>query len=164
MAISVKPITLWRRELEDRPGALADALAPLADAGASLKVLMGYRYPGDPSKAAVELFPVAGKRAAAAAERGGFSEAGIPALLIEGDDAAGLGHRLARAVADAGINLDFVVSQVVGRRFSAVFGFARQADADRAVPLLKQSGRAPRTPGTRRSAARKPAVRKRRRA
>jgi hypothetical protein len=33
MALSVKKITLWRREMEERPGALAEALAPLAEGG-----------------------------------------------------------------------------------------------------------------------------------
>jgi predicted amino acid-binding ACT domain protein len=163
MAISVKPITLWRRELQDRPGALAESLAPFEDAGAGLTVVMAYRYPGDPGRAAVELFPVTGKRAIAAAERGGFSEANIPALLVEGDDAPGLGHRLSRAAADAGINLDFVVAQVIRGRFSAVFGFAQQEDAQRAIPLFKKSApRAARPAARKKSAGGKtPAARKR---
>ena len=33
MASSVKKITLWRREMDDRPGTLAQVLAPLARAG-----------------------------------------------------------------------------------------------------------------------------------
>jgi hypothetical protein len=165
MAISVKPITLWRRELRDRPGGLAESLEPLAGAGANVKVLMGYRYPGDPSRAAIELYPVTGSRAVAAAERGGFGEARIPALLVEGDDATGLGHRLSRALADADINLDFVLSQVIGPRFSAVFGFAQQSDAQRAVPLLKKAaGGAPRARATKKSPARRTGARKTRRA
>jgi hypothetical protein len=141
MAISVKPITLWRREIEDRPGTLADSLAPLAEAGVDVKILMAYRFPGQPGRGAVELFPVAGKRAATAAERGGFSASSIPALLVEGDDAPGLGHRLSRAVADAGINLDFLVAQVIARRYSAVFGFADADGARRAAPLMKGASR-----------------------
>jgi hypothetical protein len=162
MAVSVKHIPLWRRELQDRPGALADSLSPLADAGASLKVLMGYRYPGEPGRAAVEIFPVTGKRAATAAERGGFGEAKIPALLVEGDDAPGLGHRMSRAVADAGINLDFVVSHVIGRKFAAVFGFAARDDAERAVPLIrKAAGRAARPAAKKVRSRKSPAKRRR---
>jgi hypothetical protein len=140
MAVTVKPITLWRRELQDRPGALADSLAPLADGGVDVQVLMAYRFPGEPDRAAVELFPITGKRAAAAAERGGFSEASIPALLVEGDNAPGLGQRMSRAIADAGINMDFVVTQVIGRKYSSVFGFSSQEDAQRAATLIKQTG------------------------
>jgi hypothetical protein len=139
MAISVKSISLWRRELQDRPGALADSLNPLADAGVSVKVLMAYRYPGDPTKAAVELFPISGKRATAAAQQSSLSPATLPALIVEGDDAPGLGHRMSRAIADAGINLDFVMAQVIGRKYSAIFGFANEADATRAASLIKKS-------------------------
>jgi hypothetical protein len=141
MAVSVKPITLWRRELQDRPGALADSLEPVSGAGVNVKVLMAYRFPGEPGRAAVELYPISGNRATAAAERGGFGAASIPALLVEGDDAPGLGQRMSRGIADAGINLDFVVAQVLGGRYSAVFGFAREEDARRAADLIKQAGR-----------------------
>jgi len=68
MAITVKPITLWRREIEHRPGALAETLAPLADSGINMQVLMAYRFPGNEERGAVELFPVSGKRATAAAD------------------------------------------------------------------------------------------------
>jgi hypothetical protein len=144
MAISVKTISLWRGELQDRPGALADSLMPLVDAGVSIKVLMAYRYPGDPARAAVEIFPIAGKRATAAAQRGSLRPAAISALLVEGDDAPGLGHRLSRAVADAGINLDFVMAQVVGKKYSAIFGCANAADASRAASVIKKSATAAR--------------------
>ena len=69
MAVTVRPITLWRRELQDRPGALADSLAPLTEAAVDVQILMAYRFPGEPDRAAVELFPVTGKRATAAAEK-----------------------------------------------------------------------------------------------
>ena len=137
MAISVKFITLWRRELQHRSGALAESLDPLADGGIDIKVLMAYRFPGDPSRGAVEAFPIAGKRSTLAAQRGGFSPFALPALLVEGNNAPGMGSRMCRAIADAGINLDFVVAQVVGAKYSAVFGFETEDDARRAVSLIK---------------------------
>ena len=139
MAITVKPITLWRREIEHRPGALAETLAPLAEGGINMQVLMAYRFPGNESRGAVELFPVTGKRATAAAERGGFASYRIPALLVEGDDSPGLGARMCRAIADAGINMAFVVAQVVGRKYSAVFGFDDQEGARSAMSLVKMA-------------------------
>ena len=156
MAISVKPITLWRRELQHRPGALADALSPLADGGIDLKVLMAYRFPGDPTRGAVEVFPVTGKRATAAATSGGFTTFALSALLVEGDNAPGLGSRMCRAIADAGINLDFVVAQTLGGKYSAVFGFEAEDGARRAVPLIKSAAaarRAARRPMKRRKTA-----------
>ena len=42
MVISIKKGTLWRTEVENKPGALSSVLAPLVKAGADLKVVMGY--------------------------------------------------------------------------------------------------------------------------
>lgn len=139
MAIRVKSITLWRSEVQNRPGMLAAALGPLAQAGANLRVVMAYRFPGDESRGAVELYPVSGKRAQTAARQAGLSESGIPTLLVEGDDRPGLGAAMTRAMAGAGINLAFFVAQVVGRRYAAVVGFDSPADAKKAAPLLRKA-------------------------
>jgi len=40
----------------------------------------------------------------------GFSASAIPALLVEGDNRAGLGYTTAQAIADAAINMEFVVA------------------------------------------------------
>ena len=141
MAITVKKITLWRQESGDRPGLMAESLGPLAAQGTSLKVAMGYRQPGG-NTAVIEVSPVSGKKAVAAAQSGGLAASTIPTLLVEGDDRPGLGHALARAIADAGINLDFLVAQAVGRKFSAIFGFGNEADARTAASLIKKAGRA----------------------
>jgi hypothetical protein len=139
MPLKVKRITLWRKELENRAGTLADTLEPLATAGADLQVLMGYCYPGDRTRAAVELFPIANKKATAAAQAAGLAAAGIPALHVEGDNRAGVGSAITRALADAGVNLEFVVAQAIGRKFSAVFGFENDADAAKATTLIKKA-------------------------
>jgi hypothetical protein len=138
MAISVKTITLWRREVDNRPGALADTLEPLARAGVDLSVLMGYRHPGQ-GTATIELYPVSGKKATAAAEAAGLSAAAIPTLLVQGDNRAGQAHAASKAIADAGINLAFFLAQVTGRKASAVLGFETEADARRAASLIKKA-------------------------
>ncbi len=66
----------------------------------------------------------------------------IPPLLVEGDNRPGLGHAIAKAIADANINLSFVLAQVVGRRYSAVFGFETESDADRAAGLVRKASAA----------------------
>ncbi len=138
MAVTVKRITLWRKELENKAGTLAGTLEPLAKAGADLQVVMGYCYPGDRTKAAVELFPIANKKATAAATEAGLAAAGIPALHVEGDNRAGLGHAITQALAEAGVNLDFLVAQVIGRKYSALIGFENDADAIKASTLIKK--------------------------
>ena len=142
MALTVKVITLWRREIENRSGALAGVLQPLATTKADLQVLMAYRFPGDESRGAVELFPIAGKKGTAAASDAGLTPANdIPAVLVQGPNGAGIGYQTSRKIADAGINLAFLVAQVIGTKFSAVYGFDSVTDRDRAVKLLKKARR-----------------------
>jgi hypothetical protein len=138
MAVSVKAIKLWRREIDNRPGSLAGTLAPLAKAGADLQVVMGYRFPGNAARAAVEMYPVTGKKATSAAASGGLSTSAIPALLVQGDNRAGAGHAITEALGSAGINLDFLLAQVIGRRYSLVLGFDSEADAKKATTIIKR--------------------------
>ncbi|HEY3203862.1 MAG TPA: hypothetical protein VGL03_09390 [Thermoanaerobaculia bacterium] len=140
MAIKVKAITLWRHDSANRPGELARVLEPLARAGADLRVVMGYRHPGEETRATIELYPVAGKKAATAAQAAGLSASDIPTLLVEGDDKPGLGHAFARALGDAGINLAFLLAQVIGRKYSAILGFETEADAKKAAGLIRRTG------------------------
>jgi hypothetical protein len=138
MPVTVKSIILWRKEVENKPGVLASTLEPFAKGGADLQVLMGYRYPGDPNKAAIELFPV-NKKFINVAQAGGLSALSIPTLLVQGNNRPGLGHAIAQATADAGISLAFFLAQVIGGRYSVVLGFETEADAKRAAPLIKKA-------------------------
>ena len=137
MAVTVKKIVLWRGEIEHRSGALANALAPLAEAGADLQVVMAYGYASD--KGAVELYPVSGRKAIAAAKAAGLKASSIPALLVVGDNKRGLAYAISQAIADAGINLSFLVAQVTGRKYSATLGFETAEDARKATPLIKKA-------------------------
>ena len=139
MALMVKSISLWRKEVENQPGTLAHTLEPVTKAGANLQILMGYRYPGEGTRAAIELYPVTGKKASAAASEAGLSASSIPTLLVEGDDRPGLALAIAQAMSGAGINMTFFVAQAVGRRFSAVLGFESETDAKTAAPLIKKA-------------------------
>jgi len=139
MAITLKKITLWRKEVDNKPGALADTLALLAQAGTDLQAVMGYRYQGDQGKAAIELHPVSGKKAIEAARSAGLAASPIPTVLLQGDNRRGLGHTIAKALGDAGINLGFVLAQVVGRKYAAVFGFENDSDAAKAIALIRKA-------------------------
>jgi hypothetical protein len=142
MAVTVKKIVLWRKEVENRPGALAGTLESLAGAGADLEVVMAYRYPGEESRAAVELYPVTAMKSVAAAKEAGLAASSIPAYLVEGDNRPGLGHAISKAIADEGINMDFVVAQVIGRKYSAIFGFGSEADATKGAAAIKNAAAA----------------------
>jgi hypothetical protein len=139
MPVTVKKAVLWRRELDNRPGALAAVLEPLVRAGANFQIAMGYRFPGNETRAAVELAPVTGKKSASAAQGAGLQPSHIPTLIVSGDDRAGLGYALAQGMADAGINMAFLVAQVMGKKYSAIFGFESEADAERAAAIIKRA-------------------------
>lgn len=139
MAFTARIITLWRREVENTPGTLARTLEPLARAGADLEVLMAYRYPGDERMAAIEVYPVSGKKATAAAGAAGLTAAPIPTVLVEGDNRPGKAYAITRAIADAGINVSFFLAQVIGKKYSAVLGFETEADAKRALSLVRKA-------------------------
>ncbi len=141
MAIAIKKAGLWRKEVEPAPGVLAEVLEPLAQAGANLRVVMGYAIPGAANRAVVEVFPITGKKLATAAENAGLAASGIACLLVEGDDRAGLGADVARAIANAGVNISFLIGQNVGRKFSAVFGFQNEADAAAATKAIKSAAK-----------------------
>jgi len=137
VAVSIRKVTLWRTEVDHRPGALADLLEPLAEAGADLQTVMGYRIPGRRGRAVIEVAPVSNRKVARAAREGGLAPGGAPALLILGDNRPGLANRIARALSERGVNLAFLVAQVVGRRYSAVFGFENEADLDKAADRIR---------------------------
>jgi hypothetical protein len=139
MPVTVKTISLWRKEVENQAGMLAQTLEPLAKAGANLRVLMGYRYPSTETRAAIELYPVTGKKATAAAAGAGLVASSIPTLLVEGDDKPGLGLAIAEAISGARVNMTFFVAQAIGRKFSAVLGFETESDAKTAVPIIKKA-------------------------
>jgi len=139
MPVTVKKIVLWRKEVDNQAGTLARTLEPLARARADLRVVMGYRYPGNEAKAVIELHPVAGKKVTSAAEQAGLAASSIATLLVEGDNKPGLAHKIAQAVADAGVNLTSLVAQALGKGFVAAVGFETEADAKKAAGLIKKA-------------------------
>jgi len=156
MAVSVKKAVLWRRELENRPGTLADALRPFADGKVNLQVVMGYVMPGGKAQAALEVYPVTGKKAEDAAKAAGMEPmTGTSALVVEGDDQVGLGYRMASALAAENVNINFSIIQVIGKRFTGVFGFDTSALAEKAMKLIKAAAVTKKKPAAKKKSATK---------
>jgi len=120
------------------PGAMAEALEPLADGGADLRLVMVYRFP-DAHKGAIEVHPISERTLKSTANSAGFASSPVPVLLVEGDNRQGLGYALVKAIGDAGISVSFLMAQVVGRRYAAIFGFKNDDDAAKAVTLIKKA-------------------------
>ncbi len=139
MPVIVKKVVLWRKEVENKPAVLAGVLEPLANASADLQVVMGYRFPGAEDKAAIEVFPVKGKKPTDAARSAGLEESSIPILLVQGDNKPGLGYAISKALAEADINIGFLVAQVIEDKYSAVIGFEDDDDATTAMALIKKA-------------------------
>jgi len=138
--LKVSKAVLWRRELENRPGTLAAALEPFAKAGVNLQIVMGYSSPKPGGTSAVEVFPVTGPIAEQAAKEAGLKpQEQVPCVIVDGADRSGLAYDIAKAIADAGINLHFAVVQALDNRYHGIFGFGSQADADKSLDLIQSA-------------------------
>ena len=141
MAVRIKRIRLWRTEVPSRPGALAEALEPLAQSNADLKVVR-VRTPPAGGRLTIEVYGGEGKRAAMAARAAGFSPVPSATVLLQGDNRPGLAFALANAVAWAGIGVRDLEAEVVGLRYSAILTFNSEDDAEKAVAVIRKVTRA----------------------
>ncbi len=145
MAVTVSRATLWTNDTPNTPGTLAETLKPLAEGKTNLDLVMGYSHP-DKTGATIEVFPVVSQTARKAARTSGFSKSAFPCVSVTGPNHVGLGREIAAALAEAGINLNFVVAQVIGQQFAGMFSFEANSEADLAVKIIRQAIR--HAPGT----------------
>lgn len=139
MALDVKREDVWVASMADKPGALAEKLNALADAGAQLEFLIARRSPEKPGTGVVFLTPLKGAKQLAAAKKAKFRKTRhLQSVRVVGKDKPGLGAAMTQALADAGINLRGVSAGVVGGKFVAHFAVDKAADATKAVRLLKK--------------------------
>jgi len=143
MALQVTKVDVWAGEMNDQPGGLAQILEQLADGGADVECVIARRQPDKPGTGTAFISPISGSRAQKAATTAGLSKAAnIATLRVEGPDKPGLGGRLTRAVADAGVNTRGVSAAVMGNKFVAYFGFDSADDANRAAKAIKSADNA----------------------
>ena len=140
MPYSIRKVDVWAGEIDDRPGGLADKLEALAKAGASLELIVSRRAPDKPGKGVVFLTPVRGAKQTGAAINAGLGTTGsLHSVRVEGPDRPGLGTKMARALADAGINLRGLSAAALGRKSVAYFAFDSADDAANAIKLLRKA-------------------------
>jgi hypothetical protein len=140
MPYTIKKVDVWAGELADRPGGLADKLSALSDAGANFEFLVSRRAPDKPGSGVVFLTPIRGAKQKSAAQATGLATTeSLHSVRVEGPDRAGLGTKMSRALADAGINLRGISAAALGRRAVTYFAFDSAADADTAIRVLKKT-------------------------
>jgi hypothetical protein len=141
MAYSVKKIEVWTGDISDRVGGLAAKLASLAEAKADLTFVVARRQPHQPGMGVVFLGPIKGSKQSEAARAAGLSPApNLTALQVEGANKPGECYRLAKVIADGGINLRGLSAETIGSKFAVTMAFDNEQDADQAVKLVRSAG------------------------
>ena len=141
MGFKLDRVHLWSGEVPDRPGGVASKLADLAHAGANLEYVFTKRLADRPGWGVLYVAPVTGPAQVRAARNACFAEASTPVVRrIEGDNAAGLAHRLTAQWAEAGISLQGLMMAVVGDKFVGYASFDTIEEANRAAQILADLG------------------------
>jgi predicted amino acid-binding ACT domain protein len=170
VALQVSNVQVWAREVDDRPGALADVLRAVAEAGGNVECVVARREPSMPGKG--QVFVTLGRGRSAqddvAAAAGLTRVDDMATLRVEGADQHGLGGRLTGALEKAQINVRGVTAAVIGGNFVCFVGLDSAHDAQTAIPAIKHvkggavtrraatgAGRARGTTGRRRAATTK---------
>lgn len=130
---------VWAASVEDRPGALANKLATLAEAGADLDFIIARRSPDKPGTGVVFVTPLRGDRELEAATEEGFSATShLHSVRVEGRNEPGAAGKIARQIARAGLNLRGFSGAVIGTQFVLHLAFDTPEEADKAIALLRR--------------------------
>ena len=106
MAYTITVEDVWVGELEDRPGGLAGKLETLSRAGANLEFILCLRNMALPGSSTLFVSPVRADEEVQAAIKAGLTRwTTAHSLRIEGPDRPELGATIARAVANAEVNI-----------------------------------------------------------
>jgi hypothetical protein len=141
MGFKLDRVHVWSVEVEDRPGGAASKLLALAEAGANLEFIFTKRQPDRPGKGVLYIAPVTGPSQTRAAKAAGLTETPNPIVLrVEGDNEAGLAHRLTQQWAMAGISMEGLTMAVLGNKFVGFAAFDSIVDANRAAQILADLG------------------------
>ena len=139
MALKVTRVDVWAASIEDQPGGLAVKLEELAAAGAQLEFVVARRAPDQPGTGVVFVTPLTGAAQIRAAKKAGFAKSSsLHSLRIEGPDAPGLGAKITRALADAGVNLRGLSAAAIDGQCLVHLAVDTSADAGKAARILKK--------------------------
>ena len=141
MSFKLDRVHVWAGEVMDQAGGVAGKLAMLAQAGANLEYIYTRRQADKPGTGILYVAPVTGPMAVRGARSAGLHEASNPVVLrVEGDNAAGLAHRLTQQWAMEGLSLHGLMMSVLGDKFVGYVSFDTVGDANRAAAILGDLG------------------------
>jgi hypothetical protein len=139
MKLKISRTDVWAATIDDRPGGLADKLAALAAAGADLGFIIARRRPEQRGSGVVFVTPLKGAKQIKAAEGAGFQNTeSLHSVRVEGADQPGLGAKLTRTVAEAGINLRGLSAAALGNRSVTYLAVDTAEDAAKVAGILKK--------------------------
>ena len=146
MSFKFDRVHVWAGEVLDQAGGVASKLAFLAKAGANLEYVFTKRLTDKSGTGILFVAPVTGAAQVRAAKSAGLVEVDTPIVRrIEGDNEAGLAHRLTQQWALAGITLHGLTMAVLGNKFVGYAAFDTSADANHAAQILADLGMHPPT-------------------
>lgn len=149
MSFKMDRVHVWATEVKDEPGGVAGKLSRLDEVGADLEYVYTQRLPDRPGHGILYVAPISGVAQMKAAKTAGLHEVNDPIVMrVEGDNTAGLAHRLKHAWAAAGINLHGSIMTVLGTKFVGFITFDSVEDANKAARLLAEVGHEKTAPAT----------------
>jgi hypothetical protein len=141
MGFKLDRVHVWSGEVADQAGGVAAKLSLLAQAGTNLEYIYTRRQPDKPGSGVLFVAPVSGPLQVRAAQSAGLTETYSPVVLrVEGDNEAGLGHRVTQEWALAGLSLHGLMMSVLGNKFVGYASFDTVHDANRAAAILGDLG------------------------
>ena len=134
---TIKKFQIWSTDTDNVAGATTGLFKMLADAGADIEFALGRPHGDDPNKAVLFVSPIKGSRQEEAARAADFvPRPDVVGVQIQGPSRIGGNFRLTAALAHEDLTFRALVTTVDGNRFTAVFAFKSDKDADRAVNVL----------------------------
>src|SRR4051812_46539708 len=141
MGFKLDRVHVWSGDVPDRAGGVASKLSLLAQAGTNLEFIFTQRQAEKPGSGVLYVAPITGPVQVRAARAAGLAETQDPVVLrVEGDNQAGLGHRVTQQGALAGISFQGLTMAVVGDKFVGYAAFDSVTDANRAAAILGDLG------------------------
>jgi hypothetical protein len=137
MGFKLDRVHVWSCEVADQAGGVAAKLSALAQAHTNLEFIYTRRQPEKPGTGVLYVAPITGPLQVRAAKSAGLTETNNPVVLrVEGDNMAGLGHRVTQEWALAGLSFQGMTMGVIGNKFVGYVSFDSVTDANRAAAIL----------------------------